>query len=101
MPRFTLIKHADSTYDAEVKMEFEAEVLDLARAHYEDFLQASGFELPLPNPGIPDPEDWQWDEAFDFKFNESNRKDGPVGGEGADIFQMSDYKEPFIPTLHD
>ncbi len=47
MPRFTLIKHADSQYDSEIKMEFDAEILDLARAHYEDFLTASGFVPPV------------------------------------------------------
>lgn len=99
MPRFTLIKHADSTYDAEVKMEFEAEVLDLARAHYEDFLQASGFELPTTEylKQREREEDQMWNEAFDFKFGD----DGPVGAEGADVLRMSDYKEPFIPTFHD
>ena len=47
MPKFTLIKHADSQYDAEVRMDFDSEVVDLAQAHFHDFLQASGFELPL------------------------------------------------------
>ena len=28
-------------------MEFYTETLDLARAHYDDFLKAAGFELPL------------------------------------------------------
>ena len=78
MPRFTLTKHADSDYDAEVTMEFTAEVVDLAQAHFHDFLQASGFEMPFPETEssdlkIPSVEDFMWDEAFEFKFkNDSN-----------------------------
>jgi hypothetical protein len=110
MPRFTLIKHADGPYDAEVKVDFQAEVLDLARAHYEDFLQAAGFELP---PKVETTEDWlekaedaMWDDAFSAKFNinaaEPVRMDGLVGGAGADVIDFGDYKkEPFIPTFHD
>jgi hypothetical protein len=89
MPKFTLIKHADSDYDSNVTVTFTAEVLDLARAHYEDFLRASGFETELVDSSaemysewLEKAEDAMWDEAFDFKFKEN---DGPVGATGADI----------------
>ena len=107
MPRFTLIKHADSPYDAEVKVDFQAEVLDLARAHYEDFLQASGFELPSP---VETTEDWlakaedaMWDDAFESKFGINiSGHDGPVGSSGNDVIALGDYrKDSFIPTFHD
>ena len=110
MPRFTLIKQADSPYDAEVKMEFEAEVLDLARAHYEDFLQAAGFELPSKAETTEDwlerAEDSMWDDAFESKFGIQAAQpvpmDGPVGSSGADVISLGDYcKETFIPTFHD
>ena len=125
MPRFTLIKHADGPYDAEVKVDFQAEVLALARDHYEDFLQAAGFELPSPvktteewldeapferkltqDDFLAQEEDWQWDDAFYAKFDiaaaEPVRMDGPVGSSGADIIDFGDYcKESFIPTFHD
>ena len=88
MPRFTLIKHAEGPYDAEVKVDFQAEVLDLARAHYEDFLQASGFSLPTKvettEKWLERAEDAMWNDAFDSKF----RNDGPVGSAGADIIQF-------------
>ena len=102
MPRFTLIKHADSQFDAEVKMEFDAEMVDLAEAHFRDFLQASGFELPLPvdeesNTGarIDDwlalAEDHMWDDAFEAKFGiqaAQSRNDGILGSTGADIIEF-------------
>lgn len=88
MPKFTLIKHADCDYDTEVTVEFTAEVLDLARAHYEDFLRASGFETEtvdsserLMSEWLEKAEDDMWNDAFDFKF----RNDGPVGAGGADV----------------
>ena len=93
MPKFTLIKHGDNDFDSEVTMEFYTETLDLARAHYDDFLQAAGFEL-MPKGGattlnIPDPEDWLWNDAFESKFGINlNGHDGPVGAEGADIIQF-------------
>ena len=89
MPKFTLIKHGDNDFDSEVTMEFYTETLDLARAHYDDFLKASGFELPTENEtvtfNVPDPEDWLWDDAFASKFSDFVKQDGPVGGLGADI----------------
>jgi len=93
MPKFTLIKHADNDYDTEVTVEFTADVLDLARAHYEDFLRGAGFDMPdsstqLYSEWLDKAEDDMWNEAFDFKF----RNDGPVGTAGADIlpFPSSD-----------
>ena len=94
MPKFTLIKHAESDYDSNVTVTFTAEVLDLARAHYEDFLRASGFETTtfdsaeMFSEWMEKSEDALWDEAFDFKF----RNDGPVGANGADVlpFPVSD-----------
>jgi len=109
MPRFTLIKHADSQYDSEIKMEFEAEVLDLARAHYEDFLNASGFvtQTETTEDWLEKAEDMMWDDAFSSKFSYSSptplvKHDGPVGSTGDDVIFLGDYqKEPFIPTFHD
>ena len=101
MPHFTLIKHADSQYDADVTMEFDAEVLDLARAHYEDFLQASGFEIPLPdeeeddfNPRLTNADflalekDYMWNDAFESKFGKQATNDGILGSSGADVIQF-------------
>ena len=101
MPHFTLIKHADSQYDADVTMEFDAEVLDLARAHYEDFLQASGFEIPLPdeeeddfNPRLTNADflalekDHMWNDAFESKFGKQAANDGILGSSGADVIQF-------------
>ena len=103
MPHFTLIKHADSQYDADVTMEFDAEVLDLARAHYEDFLQASGFELPLPeeeedfNSRLTNADflaleqDYMWNDAFESKFGTQateRTNDGILGSTGADVIQF-------------
>ena len=93
MPRFTLTKHADNDFDSEVTVTFQAEVLGLAQEHFEDFLKASGFEIPIEdeiesNDFIAREEDWMWNDAFESKF----RMDGPVGAQGADIikFPISD-----------
>ena len=84
MPKFTLIKHPENQYDAEVTVTFESDMLGVARGHFDDFLKASGFELPLeveePNEE-PDFEfrltqsdrlaaeaDWAWNDAFVSKF---------------------------------
>jgi len=94
MPKFTLIKHGDNSFDSDVTMEFYTETLDLARAHYDDFLRASGFELPMEDKKdehdyvIPDPEDWLWDDAFASKFKDFVKMDGPVGSAGADVIQF-------------
>ena len=84
MPKFTLIKHPDSQFDAEVTVTFESDMLGVARGHFDDFLKASGFELPLEveTPAEePDFEfrlqtsdrlaaeaDWMWNDAFANKF---------------------------------
>ena len=104
MPKFTLIKHADSQYDAEVRMDFDSEVVDLAQAHFHDFLQASGFEIPVPeeeedvfNPRLTNAdfllreEDHMWDDAFEFKFGAQAAQmvnDGILGGGGADVIEF-------------
>ena len=101
MPQFTLIKHPDNTHDAEVTVTFNSDLLDVAKAHFHDFLKASGFEIPLEVMGEPTlekrisvddflakEEDWLWNDAIDSKF----RNDGPVGSAGADVikFPISD-----------
>ena len=105
MPKFTLIKHADSQYDAEVRMDFDSEVVDLAQAHFHDFLQASGFELPVPEEEedvffsssltnadyISLSEDHMWDDAFESKFGIQAAQmvnDGILGGGGADVIEF-------------
>ncbi len=47
MPKFTLVKHPDNQFDAEVTVTFESDTLGVARGHFDDFLKASGFEIPL------------------------------------------------------
>lgn len=97
MPRFRLTKEPDNTYDAEVTVTFDTDMLDVAKAHFNDFLKASGFEIPFEYVDeveskskvdheltIRKEEDWMWNDAFDFKF----RNDGPVGSAGADIIQF-------------
>ena len=83
-------------------MEFDAEVLDLARAHYEDFLTASGF-VPAP-PEYTSFEEWNsqkdddmWSDAVAAKFSLDEIynyqaaqpvNDGILGTAGADIIQF-------------
>ena len=93
MPRFTLIKHPTNNLDSEVTVTFDAELLDTARSHYDDFLSAAGFEIPLESNSdkedfLAKEEDWMWNDALASKF----RYDGPVGSLGADIlhFPVSD-----------
>ena len=83
-------------------MEFDAEMVDLAEAHFRDFLQASGFELPLStdedhNTGsridewLALAEDHMWDDAFEAKFGIQAAQmvnDGIPGATGADIIQL-------------
>jgi hypothetical protein len=83
MPRFTLIKHGDSEFDADVTMEFNSDCLDLVNAHVQDFLQASGFEFPIEEPDhatdrwlkerdfLAKEEDWMWNDAFKAKFGKT------------------------------
>lgn len=95
MSQFTLIKHPDNGFDCEVTVTFNTDMLGVAREHFEDFLKASGFEIPLEedSPTLIDDwlekaEDMMWDDGFNNKF----RNDGPVGSAGADIinFPVSD-----------
>ena len=97
MPKFTLIKHADSQYDADVTMEFDAEMVDLAEAHFHDFLQAAGFELPVDdnskltaNDYLASEEDYMWSEAITSKFkgSETYNFDGILGSSGADVIKF-------------
>ena len=46
MPKFTLIKEKDNSFDTEVKMTFEVDSATVAREYFDDFLRASGFVLP-------------------------------------------------------
>ena len=104
MPHFKLIKQADSQYDAEVKMEFDAEFIDVARAHFNDFLKASGFEIPVEeeeeefSPRLTNTdwlaleEDHMWDDAFESKFGiqaaQALGTDGILGNAGADVISF-------------
>jgi hypothetical protein len=84
MPKFTLIKHPDNQFDAEVTVTFESDMLGVARGHFDDFLQASGFEVPLEAEATEEPDfefrltqsdrlvteqDWAWNDAFAAKFS--------------------------------
>ena len=100
MPRFTLVKHSDNEFDTDVTMEFSSETVELARTHYDDFLKASGFEIPIERDHAVDrwldqrdaivkEEDWMWNDAFAAKF--AGKPDNVVdfgsvikGGEGTD-----------------
>ena len=73
MPKFTLIKHRQNQYDSEVTVTFDADLIGPAKAHFDDFLKASGFELPLEETETFDDlldaaEDAMWDDAFESKF---------------------------------
>ena len=83
MPKFTLVKHPDNAFDAEVTVTFEADMLGVARGHFDDFLKASGFEIPLEVEPEQEPDfeyrltqsdrlaaeaDWSWNDAFVTKF---------------------------------
>ena len=84
MPKFTLIKHAETSFDSEVTVTFNTDLLEGAKGHFDDFLKASGFEIPLEaeKPAEePDFEfrlqtsdrlaaeaDWMWNDAFANKF---------------------------------
>ena len=84
MPKFTLIKHAETSFDSEVTVTFNTDLLEGAKGHFDDFLRASGFEIPLE---VADPtdelnsqfrlevsdrlaaeSDWMWNDAFAAKF---------------------------------
>ena len=95
MPKFTLIKQPDNDFDCEVTVTFDTDMLGVAREHFDDFLKASGFEIPLEELSTPvskskidydleRAEDAMWDEAIDFKF----RDDGPVGSAGSDVIKL-------------
>jgi len=75
MPKFTLIKHREFESDAEVSVTFSTDQLGLAKDHFDDFMKASGFELPLDNTmsgyTIPDPSDWEWDDDGEMKLKNS------------------------------
>lgn len=90
MPKFTLIKHPEHETDAKVKVTFSTEFYPNCREFFDDFMKASGFEVPDPEANTDDfispinNDDWLWNDAFDSKF----RNDGPTGGEGADVIQF-------------
>jgi hypothetical protein len=72
MPKFTLIKNSEFEGDAEVSVTFSTDQLGLAKDHFDDFLKASGFELPLDNRMsgyiIPDSSEWEWDDDGELKM---------------------------------
>ena len=84
MPNFTLIKHPDNEQDAEVTVSFQTDMLIVAQEHVEDFLKASGFELPLedetPCGSTPiwSGDDWEWDDALESKFGNNQTTYDPV-----------------------
>ena len=86
MPKFTLIKHPDHETDSEISVTFSTDELGLAKDHFDDFMKASGFELPMDdrmsNFVIRNPSDWMWNDDGELMF------DGPVGGQGADILEF-------------
>ena len=89
MPKFTLIKHAETSFDSEVTVTFNTDLLNCAKGHFDDFLRASGFEIPLEEDGferrltVEDPlttyHDFDWDDAFRAKF-----------GKSADVIKLHD-----------
>lgn len=92
MPKFTLIKYPDNGFDCEVTVTFDTDMLGVAREHFDDFLKASGFEIPMETEPekftveswLERAEDAMWDEAFDFKMKD----DGPVGSAGTDVIKF-------------
>ena len=87
MPKFTLVKHPDNQFDAEVTVTFESDILGVARGHFDDFMKASGFEIPLEAEPTEEPDfefrltqsdrlaaeaDWEWNDAFVSKFANKN-----------------------------
>ena len=96
MPKFTLIKHADTSFDSEVTVTFNTDLLEGAKGHFEDFLKASGFEIPLEEDGterrltsedyVPDYHDFDWDDAFRAKF-----------GRAADVINLRPPGDDEIP----
>ncbi len=75
MPKFTLIKHRDTENDAEVSVTFTTDELGLAKDHFDDFMKASGFELPLDDRmagyTVRNPSEWEWDDKGEFKIDDS------------------------------
>jgi hypothetical protein len=73
MPKFTLIKHRETENDAEVSVTFSTDELGLAKDHFNDFLKASGFELPLDDTMsgyvIRSMEEWEWDDDGELRTN--------------------------------
>ena len=74
-------------------MTFDTDLLDLAKAHIHDFLQASGFEFPEEedyeqilshSDFLAKEEDWMWSDALASKF----RNDKVGGGRFADVIQF-------------
>ncbi len=101
MPKFTLVKHPDNQYDAEVTVTFESDMLGVARGHFDDFLKASGFELPLEVEPNEEPDfefrlgqfdrlvaetDWAWNDAFISKF-----------GNNPDVIQFPNKDDNDLP----
>lgn len=92
---------AETDFDSEVTMTFDTNLRTVAQEFFDDFLKASGFEVPFETESVGNvgfrvtrgdflakEEDWMWDDALASKF----RNDGPVGSGGADVinFPISD-----------
>jgi len=105
MPKFTLIKHAETSFDSEVTVTFNTDLLEGAKGHFDDFLKASGFEIPLEAEAVEEPDyefrltqsdrlaaeqDWLWNEAFTSKFGGSTSS-------GADIITFPTKDEDDLP----
>ena len=76
MPKFTLIKHREFETDAEVSVTFSTDQLGQAKDHLDDFLKASGFEIPLDDRmsgyTVRSKSEWEWDDNGEFKFDSLN-----------------------------
>lgn len=77
MPKFTLTKFPEVSEDSTVSVTFETDSLPAAQAHFEDFLKASGFEVPDHEldgfSSIPNISDWEWDDDGELRSDLRNR----------------------------
>ena len=73
MPKFTLIKHPDHETDSEISVQFSTDELGLAKDHFDDFMKASGFELPMDDRMsdfvVRSPSEWMWDDDGEFQVH--------------------------------
>ena len=82
MPKFTLIKHREFETDAEVSVTFSTDELGTANDHFDDFLKASGFEVPLEKAQseyvVRPISEWEWDDNGELKADESTYRDALI-----------------------